>query len=544
MPVPTYPGVYVEEVSSGVRTITGVATSITAFVGRARRGPVNHPVTVNNFADFERGFGGLWSESTMNYAVRDFYLNGGSAAVIVRLFNPTEDGPNRVTLEGGGLSLEAKSEGSWALELEAVAQAPDEQLAEEIAEDLEVEPDQIFNLVVNDRSTGAREVFNNLTIVESRRRIDRVLDAESALVRVLSGEDGVPALPEDFAAPTPAAPLEFSVTPDPDAADSVETLDGEVLTANNYIEPAGDIADHLRDYAGSTSRKQGLFALDDADLINLLCIPPISFDTDVETAVWGVASNYALSRRAILLVDPPRGWTSVESVRVGLPALTGELGSNKKNAALFFPRIRKPNPIRENQLEHFAPCGTVAGVIARIDGQRGVWKAPAGLEAGLVGVPALSVQLSDAENGELNPLGVNCLRLRPAAGPVVWGSRTLAGNDLLASEWKHIPVRRVALFIEESLYRGTQWAVFEPNDEPLWAELRLNIGAFMQNLFRQGAFQGSTPREAYFVKCDKETTTQNDINLGVVNVLVGFAPLKPAEFVFIRLQQMAGQIQT
>ena len=244
------------------------------------------------------------------------------------------------------------------------------------------------------------------------------------------------------------------------------------------------------------------------------------------------------------MVDPPRGWTSVESARDGLPALTGELGSNKKNAALFFPRIRKPNPIRENQVEHFVPCGTVAGVIARIDGQRGVWKAPAGLEAGLVGVPALSVQLSDAENGELNPLGINCLRLRPAAGPVVWGSRTLAGNDLLASEWKHIPVRRVALFIEESLYRGTQWAVFEPNDEPLWAELRLNIGAFMQNLFRQGAFQGRTPREAYFVKCDKETTTQNDINLGVVNVLVGFAPLKPAEFVFIRLQQMAGQIQT
>ncbi len=220
------------------------------------------------------------------------------------------------------------------------------------------------------------------------------------------------------------------------------------------------------------------------------------------------------------------------------------LVQNKKNAALFFPRIRKPNPIRENQLEDFVPCGAVAGVFARIDGQRGVWKAPAGLEAGLVGVPALSVHLSDDENGELNPLGMNCLRLRPAAGPVVWGSRTLAGNDLLASEWKYIPVRRVALFIEESLYRGTQWAVFEPNDEPLWAELRLNIGAFMQNLFRQGAFQGRTPREAYFVKCDKETTTQNDINLGVVNVLVGFAPLKPAEFVVIRLQQMAGQIQT
>lgn len=161
----------------------------------------------------------------------------------------------------------------------------------------------------------------------------------------------------------------------------------------------------------------------------------------------------------------------------------------------------------------------------------------------LVGVPQLSVALNDAENGELNPLGINCLRTMPAAGRIIWGACTLQGDDRLASEWKYIPVRRTALFIEESLYRGTQWAVFEPNDEPLWAQLRLNIGAFMNNLFRQGAFQGQTAREAYLVKCDSETTTQNDINLGIVNVVVGFAPLKPAEFVVIKIQQLAGQIQ-
>jgi phage tail sheath protein FI len=142
----------------------------------------------------------------------------------------------------------------------------------------------------------------------------------------------------------------------------------------------------------------------------------------------------------------------------------------------------------------------------------------------------------------LNPLGVNCLRSLPAAGRVVWGARTTRGNDLLADEWKYLPVRRLALNIEESLFRGIQWVVFEPNDEPLWAQIRLNVGAFMQNLFRQGAFQGQTPRDAYFVKCDKETTTQNDINLGVVNIVVGFAPLKPAEFVVLKLQQMAGQV--
>jgi len=173
-----------------------------------------------------------------------------------------------------------------------------------------------------------------------------------------------------------------------------------------------------------------------------------------------------------------------------------------------------------------------------------VWKAPAGLDATLVGVPGLAVPLTDPENGELNPLGINCLRSMPPAGRIIWGARTLRGDDRLADQWKYLPVRRTALYIEESLYRGTQWVVFEPNDEPLWAQIRLNVGAFMHDLFRRGAFQGKTPRDAYFVKCDNETTTQNDIDLGVVNIVVGFAPLKPAEFVVIQLQQLAGQIAT
>jgi phage tail sheath protein FI len=182
--------------------------------------------------------------------------------------------------------------------------------------------------------------------------------------------------------------------------------------------------------------------------------------------------------------------------------------------------------------------------MARTDVSRGVWKAPAGIEATLSGVSALSVKLTDGENGQLNPLGINCLRAFPVVGRVVWGARTLRGADQLASEWKYVPVRRLALFLEESLYRGTQWVVFEPNDEPLWAQIRLNIGAFLHTLFRQGAFQGRSPREAYFVKCDKDTTTQADINSGVVNIVVGFAPLKPAEFVVIKIQQIAGQIET
>jgi phage tail sheath protein FI len=185
----------------------------------------------------------------------------------------------------------------------------------------------------------------------------------------------------------------------------------------------------------------------------------------------------------------------------------------------------------------------MAGLYARTDANRGVWKAPAGTEASLTGVIGPSVPLTDKENGVLNPHAVNCIRAFQVYGTVAWGARTLQGDDERGSEWKYIPVRRTALFIEESLYRGLKWVVFEPNDEPLWAQIRLNVGAFMHNLFRQGAFQGKTPQEAYFVKCDKETTTQNDINLGIVNIIVGFAPLKPAEFVIIHIQQIAGQIE-
>jgi phage tail sheath protein FI len=180
--------------------------------------------------------------------------------------------------------------------------------------------------------------------------------------------------------------------------------------------------------------------------------------------------------------------------------------------------------------------------MARIDGSRGVWKAPAGTEADVRGIIGVDCRFSDGENGVMNPKGINTIRIFPN-GIVNWGARTMDGDDSFASEYKYIPIRRLALYMEESLYRGLKWVVFEPNDEPLWSQIRLNVGAFMHNLFRQGAFQGQTPRDAYFVRCDANTTTQNDRNLGIVNIMVGFAPLKPAEFVVIYLQQMAGQVQ-
>jgi Bacteriophage tail sheath protein len=659
MPVtPTYPGVYIEEVPSGVRTITGVATSITAFIGRALLGPDNKAMTINSYGDFERIFGGLWIDSTLGFAVRDFYLNGGSQAIMVRLFHPifaseeernkaeaaaklvagaasaAEDGAKAKTAANDKAKVITDDVATSPVEKQAaktvadlIATLPDNAKKEEVAPaaeraamkaavrskaelsigdikleaaykgawsanlrvriDLEnITDPNLINLAVRDAGPGGNsERFLNLSVVkDSPRRIDRVLKEESRLVRW----DGEWSATPDLAKISAAAKALKDAPTDPAKQDSFWTLtqDSVTLAESKFIrakkareqkqndgkpddevkKAKGDEEKAKKDWDGAKSamadavsdglpltindflpdkgktNKEGMYALEQVDLFNLLCIPPYK-DGDVDGNMISAAVSYCEERRAMVLVDPPKKWTDKAKAKEDFGSPTNDI-ERSKNAALFFPRLRQPNPLRDNQMEDYAPCGVIAGVMARTDVQRGVWKAPAGLDATLVGVPQLSVLLTDAENGELNPLGINCLRAFPVSGRVVWGARTLRGADQLADEYKYIPVRRTALFIEESLYRGTQWVVFEPNDEPLWAQIRLNVGAFMHNLFRQGAFQGSTPREAYFVKCDKETTPQNDINLGIVNIHVGFAPLKPAEFVIIKLQQMAGQIAT
>jgi phage tail sheath protein FI len=302
------------------------------------------------------------------------------------------------------------------------------------------------------------------------------------------------------------------------------------------------------DIIGDQAAFTGIYALLKVDLFNLLCIPdatranagdPSALDPNINTnAIYSAAIALCDQRRAFLLVDSPPNVTTVAGA---VDWKSSGLGIVDPNGAAFFPRLRLADPMNNYQLRTFAPCGVVAGVYATTDGNRGVWKAPAGTGAVLNGVQSMVYKLSDPENGVLNPLGLNCFRNFPVYGSVLWGARTLIGADAETNQWKYVPVRRTALFIEESLYRGTQWVVFEPNDEPLWASIRLNVGAFMQSLFLKGAFQGSTPAQAYFVKCDSETTTQTDIDNGIVNILVGFAPLKPAEFVVIQIEQITAQ---
>jgi uncharacterized protein len=522
----SYPGVYIEEVPSGVRTITGVATSITAFVGRALRGPVNDPVRVQSYAEFDRRFGGLWRDSTLGYAVQQFFQNGGTDALIVRVHN----GGAAATLTlAAGFNLVAASPGKWGEKLRV-------RVDHETRPALPTDPaNSLFNLSVRDTATGATERFLNLsTDPNNARFVTRVLEQESSLVRIVTPPGTVPA----------TRPVAHG-DPPPGTDPLLENASSTAFNANGNDGAA--ITDNQISLASLETAKEGLWALQKADLFNLLCIPPLTRDPggNVNSETRSKAATYCMQRRAVFIVDPLDSWKQPSDLTggSGLDSVTWGLGRTE-NAALYFPWLRLPDPLQENRLADFAPCGAVAGIMARTDSQRGVWKAPAGNDATLNGVVVLTVKLTDGENGQLNPLAVNCLRAFPVIGRVVWGARTLRGADQLASEWKYLPVRRLALYIEESLFRGTQWVVFEPNDEPLWAQIRLNVGAFMQGLFRQGAFQGSSPRDAYFVKCDKETTTQSDINLGIVNIVVGFAPLKPAEFVVIRIQQIAGQIQT
>lgn len=503
----TYPGVYIEEIPSGVHTITGVATSIAAFAGWAPRGPTASAGLVLGYADFARTYGGIDNRGVLGYAVNQFFANGGQQAYIVRLVDSATAKAATVTLDGK-LLITAADEGLWANDFAIVIRQSTFDATR-------------FRLTVAnwqlDPTGVSVEVFDNLSMNPADARfVTSVLANQSAYVTA-AVQGGATAPPANT----------FSGTPGniPDGAKLTGGVDGTVLAPN---DPGFETA--LTPLSGSG----GLYQLDRVDLFNLLCVPG-----ETNVGVISTLESFCRARRAFLIADSVDGAT-VDSLKHGPGGITG---NDAVNAAFYFPWVIAADPLQQNRPDTFPPCGFVAGIYARTDAARGVWKAPAGSEASLTGALGASTVLTNAENGVLNPLAINCIRNLPVYGTVVWGARTLQGNDEQGSEWKYVPVRRTALFIEESLYRGTQWVVFEPNDEPLWAQIRLNVGAFMHNLFRQGAFQGSAPKDAYFVKCDGETTTQNDIDLGVVNILVGFAPLKPAEFVVITLAQIAGAVQ-
>ncbi|MEU1819787.1 phage tail sheath C-terminal domain-containing protein [Streptomyces roseifaciens] len=558
MPVKvSYPGVYIDEVTSSVRTITGVPTSIAAFVGWAPRGPVDGPVHITSWADYEMQFGGLHTESPMSYAVEQFYRNGGAEAEIVRVVAAPAANEVAPVLRIGKAPKSGKDNrptlapiapGVWAKNLEARVKGVEDD------KDPLKEKTDAYSLTLTDTGTGVEETYLNIsTEADSPRSLKRVL-AGSQLVRWVS--DGKKPDNNDVPEPVGGQQGEGGDQPSngnqPGDDDEAGPSTGGTGQSKDFFStvgnlPAADAFPTLADYKGDPVQKTGVQALLKADIVNLLCIPDATdkLTGNQSEELVRAAAEFCREHRALLLVDPPGTWNDAPTAgAVADSARTLPVtGDPARNAAVYFPRVLATDLPRGGLVRDFPPCGVMAGVIARTDAQRGVWKAPAGTDASLNGVQGLKMPLTDLENGQLNQRGVNCLRELPAVGPVAWGARTMRGNDQLTDEWKYLPVRRLALFVEESLYRGTQWVVFEPNDEPLWASIRLNIGAFMNSLFREGAFQGRTPAEAYLVKCDRENNPQNDIDRGIVNIQVGFAPLKPAEFVIIHIQQLAGQVQ-
>jgi len=664
----TYPGVYTQEQPSGVRTIAGVATAITAFVGPSISGIDFRPKRILNFGDFERAFGGLSSDSEMSYGILQFFQNGGGEALAVRV--PKENAvPAKLTAKNGAgpiLGFEALGAGDAGndifAEIESVpgtklfslalthAAAPN---APELFSDLSTQANSLAFApnAVNDPDLGSQLVkiafdtngqdapLPTGTTIKAAPPQNvlgtKAKDAYSFKVsvsRVVSGvkkdilaEKDVDLFAKDELMPASllalgkkledkineqlqtqdpkiaveAAVIEFGTgtatvrqlrfrvkvldlashkAPDAviDIKDGAKPAPGPnaPLFALFGLEAAKPNASRYRlgfDYSAdariqasnqqagadgsvafptSAQLIKGIQALQKVDLFNLLCVPDAvrpkiddpeaAYYSDYQT-IYEAARQLCEDRRAFLLLDPPPNITDVDKAEAWK---SSALTVQTDHAATYFPRLKMSDPLNPKLLRLFAPSGAMAGVMARTDSNRGVWKAPAGIDASIANVYAPAVMLSDAEHGVLNPLGVNCFRKFPIYGSVAFGARTLAGADVQASEWKYIPVRRTALYILESLRRGLTWVTFEPNDEPLWGQIRLNVVAFMHGLFRQSAFQGSAPSQAYLVKCDSETTTQTDINLGVVNIVVGFAPLKPAEFVFITLRQLAGQAQT
>jgi phage tail sheath protein FI len=561
MPAITTPGTYIGELPGGPPTIAGAATSVTAFLGQASRGPVNLPTVVESFQAFENIFGGLWAGAALGFALNDYFVNGGLQAVILRLA-PADVSTASLALGAPSLNLgqaasaftlTANSPGAWGNNL-AVSITP---------EPGSTSAEAVFNLVVqltgpaNGQVQQEEQYLNVSTDPGSAQYLPALLAKSSQLIAAI--HEGQPAarlpVPVKPVIPLPVLPrpvdsgpiiprpvipqpiMPHPPTPPQSPAANLVPLtggaDGTAAISDNQI-------------IGSAASNSGLYALEQSgSVFNLLCIPPCNASgglfLDLSLAVQTAAAACCAGSRAMYIMDSPAAWTSAATASSGLPAVTAAIGANSDRVALYFPRLIESDPLNPGQTLNLVSCGAVAGVYANNGALDGVWKSPAGEKAGLAGVQQLSVSVDDADNGQLNNLGINCIRIFPGTGALIWGARTLAGGDSSASQWTYVSVRRLALFLEQSLEQGLKWVVFEPNAEPLWAQIRLAVAAFMQTLFTQGAFAGTTPQSAYFVKCDSETTTQSDIDQGVVNIQVGFAPQTPAEFVIISIQQLANQ---
>ena len=530
MPVAvSYPGIYVEELPSAARTITAAPTSIAVFVGYvhpfqgecATRGRWGEAIRIFSFTEFERMFGGFYNnrvlgKSEVAYAVNQFFLNGGSDAYVVGLqpmYHRTDANAAPQPIEGA------------AGDLSGVRFT-----ATQLTDDRS--PVTVTLRNVRSSQPGGSTDTADLVIayrsqVESYRGV-RLSGAESVATRL------APSQLVTVPPPGPAYPTAFT------SAGVPQSIELTKMPLPAFANPQGSNVSVI-DTKQFTDVFKADSSLDKVEIFNLLVLPGIS-----DVGVWDDALAFCEDKRAFFIMDAPLnlsadGFGGVPSIESFVTSPTMPIGPN---GALYYPHLKTLDPLTGNPL-FLPPSGYVAGIYARTDNNRGVWKAPAGLETSILGTTGVVDlgRMTDMRHGTLNPLGVNVLRSFPGSGTVVWGARTTVTNNPSFRQWRYVPVRRTALFIEQTLVRNLGWVVFEPNDEPLWSAIRLSIEGFMLSLFRQAAFQGSTPSQAFLVKCDATTTTEEDIQNGIVNIVVGFRPLKPAEFVVIKITQLAGQVQ-
>ena len=656
MVTPTYPGVYVEEVSSGVRPITVASTSTAAFIGQTQKGSLTEVIRIFNFTQFQNLYGDFISTSHLAHSVFQFFNNGGNQCYIVRVGSDSALPANiaindrEVATPNESLTIEAMSPGVWGNSIEVRIT------------DGTSQPTNEFNIeVFMEGNPVPRETFSNLSMIPGSLNFADSVVSTSNYIRVKVNQtndnavagtsvgSAAPVLPptaghtqllinidgDGFqridlntavtagvvgALDTPenvvlafnavingdvgagiAGLTKIRASTDQAAFDNfVASLDGGVLVlssgtvkagssvnvsgapetenitgflnigqVNGGIETVGGaitrplvntdtppetaiphyfVGDHdtsvvpvLSVQAGSDGPPidtvqpyiNALSRLDNINDVSLIAVPGIG-SPDVVSAGMNYCEGRPLSD-CFFIGDMPQDVDEVAEAR----DFVTNLSPKNSYGAVYMPWLRALDPTGGAEPVAVPPSGYIAGLYAKTDAKRGVWKAPAGTESGIAGATGLVANLTDVEHGLLNPdpYNINVIRQFAASGRVIWGARTQTTD----AEWRYVPVRRTAIMLRVSIYGGIQWAVFEPNDVELWSQLRLNITSLMMNLYRQGAFQGSTADQAFFVKCDSETTTQDDIDQGIVNVLVGFAPLKPAEFVMVKISQKAGQ---
>jgi hypothetical protein len=500
-------GIQVHEDAGSEQAIAETPTAIAAFVGRCLRGPVNRPVQLGSFADFQRIFGGLWQPSTLSYAVEQYFENGGRAAFVVRVANGARCCTLSLPAGAGSLVLQALSPGTR----EFLRAAVDYDGIGENEEDR-------FNLVLQRiRTPGSehiedQEIYRRLTVLPDAARHVTTTLADSQIARV--------------AGPVPAQ------RPDPTPRTNPRGIAGYVVSS-----PDGDDGGALTDYdlIGSAARGTGLFALDAIETFNFLCIPPLARDADVGASTLLVANRYCRERRALLFVDPPGSWESAgkalaEMRNWALPSDT---------ACMFFPRLLAFDKLR-GRFETFAPCGAVAGTLSRAAEAAPIWSTASGEESVLRPGLRPACAVDDNYRARLAACGVNTVQTVRRPGREVPIACTMAGPGAAAADWRMLPARRLAFMIISSIERGTRWMLFEPNEPATWRRAAAQVRSFLASLEERGAFAQRAAGDRWYVLCDERVNREQHRERGIVNLLFGFAAARPGEFHAYMVSHRAG----